>query len=199
MRRLAVALMTLAAMAVTASVAEAAEPHWIWGKPTEEIPAGSLVSIETSGKLTFVLKNSSSKTFANIKCSIVDTDLIENPIGGGAGIDTMTNFELVGCTGKGACSTGAPYLLMPTGLPWSSKLLAGTPVKNALFMEFQLQCGGAIVGTFKGMEFPTISSFGGMKFGPGTGTLTDGSGNTMILAGKDNLKGPPPKTKIGAV
>jgi hypothetical protein len=200
MRRITVALLALAAIAVTPAIAQAVEPHWIWGpKATEEIPPGTVVPVETSGKLTFAIKNASSKKVATLKCGVIDRDLIENPIGGGAGIDTMTSFELVGCTGAGVCTTGAPYLLVPTGLPWSSKLLAGPPVKNALFMEFQLQCGGAVLSTFKGMEFPTISGFGGMKFGPGTGTLTDGFGNTLTLNGKDNLKGPPPKEKIGAI
>jgi hypothetical protein len=199
MRRITVALLALAALAVTPSIAQAVGDHWLWAKPAEEIPAGTPVSIETSGKLTFNIFNAKAKKTANIKCNVVDRDLIENPIGGGAGIDTMTSFELVGCTGKSVCSTGAPLLLVPAGLPWSSKLVAGSPPKNGLFMEFQLQCGGAVLGTFKGMEFPTIMGFGGMKFNSGTGTLTDGSGNTMTLTGKDNLKGPSPKTKIGVI
>jgi hypothetical protein len=199
MRRITVALFALAALIVTPSIAQAVEPHWKWGNPAEEIPAGSPVAIETGGKLAFTIFNEKGKKTANFKCTVIDRDLIENPVGGGAGIDTMMSFELVGCTGKGVCTTGAPMTLVPSGLPWASKLLAGTPPKNALFMEFQLQCGGAILSTFKGMEFPTIMGWGGMKFSSGTGTLTDGFGNTMTLMGKDNLKGPPPKTKIGVI
>jgi hypothetical protein len=199
MRRVTLAILCLAALAVTPSIAQAAEPHWRWGNPSAEIPAGMAVGIETGGKLTFTIKEAKGKTTGIIKCTVVDRDLIENPTGGGAGVDTMLSFELVGCAGKGACSTGAPILLAPTGLPWSSKLLAGTPFKNALFMEFQEQCGGAVLGTFKGMEFPTISGWGGMVFSSGTGSLTDGFGNTLTLTGKDNLKGPPPKTKIGVI
>jgi hypothetical protein len=157
------------------------------------------VPIETSGPMTFNITGPKKEKIAKLQCKVVDEDIIENPVGGGAGIDEMISFVFTGCNVKGACSTGAPYALIPSGLPWSSKLLAGSPIKNGLFMEFTLTCGGAIVGTFKGMEFPTITGFGGMKFNSGTGTLTDGSGNTMTLTGKDNLKGPPGKPKIGVI
>jgi hypothetical protein len=199
MRRTIMIVVALAAMAVTPSVAQAVEPHWLWAKPAEVIPEGLTVPIETGGPLTFKITGPKKEKIAKLVCKVVDRDLIENPVGGGAGVDTMTSFELAGCLTTGACSTGAPYELLPTGLPWSSKLLAGTPIKNALFMEFTFVCGGAIVSVLKGMVFPEIKGFGGMKFNSGTGTLTDGFGKTMSIMGKDNLTGPPPKVKIGAV
>lgn len=200
MRRLAVVLLALGAFAAMPTIAQAVEPHWLWApKPAEVIPEGIQVPIETSAGLKLVITGPKKEKIAKIECKVVDRDLIENPVGGGAGIDEMVSFEFTSCSAGGACSTGAPYVLIPSGLPWSSKLLAGTPIKNALFMEFKLACGGAIVSTFSGMEFPLVKGYGGMKFGPGTGSLTDGFGNTMTIAGKDSMKGPPPKEKIGAV
>ena len=200
MRRSIVIVVTLAAMAAVPTAAQAVEPHWLWApKPAEVIPEGLVVPVETSGPLTFKITGPKKEKIAKLQCKVIDRDLIENPVGGGAGIDTMTSFEFTGCATTGACSTGAPYELLPTGLPWSSKLLAGTPIKNALFMEFKFVCGGAIVSTFSGMVFPEIKGYGGMKFTPSTGTLTDGKGNTMAITGKDALKGPPPKEKISAV
>ncbi|HEY0516548.1 MAG TPA: hypothetical protein VGD00_05465 [Solirubrobacteraceae bacterium] len=199
MRRIVVILLALAAIAVMPQVAQAVEPHWLWAKPAEVIPEGTVVPVETFGGLTFVIKGPKKEKIAKIQCKLVDRDLIENPVGGGAGVDEMITFEFTSCSFGGACTTGAPYSLQPAGLPWSSKLLAGSPIKNGLFMEFNLTCGGAILSTFKGMEFPTIKGFGGMKFAPATGTLTDGFGNTMMIAGKDNMKGPPGKEKISAV
>jgi hypothetical protein len=194
-----VILVALVAVAITPSVAQAVEPHWLWAKPAEVIPEGLAVPVETSGPMNFNITGPKKEKIAKLQCKVVDKDIIENPVGGGAGVDEMTSFEFTGCVTKGACSTGAPYMLIPTGLPWSSKLVAGTPIKNGLFMEFTLACGGAVVSTFKGMVFPTIKGFGGMMFNTSTGTLTDGSGNTMTITGKDNLKGPPGKEKISAV
>ena len=200
MKRSIVVVLALAAMAVAPTAAQAVEPHWLWApKPAEVIPEGLVVPVETSGPLTFKIFGPKKTKLAKLQCKVIDRDLIENPVGGGAGVDTMTNFEFSGCAVEGACASGAPYELLPTGLPWSSKLLAGTPIKNALFMEFTLVCGGAIESVFNGMVFPEIKGYGGMKFTTSTGTLTDGKGNTMTITGKDEMKGPPPKVKISAV
>ncbi len=199
MRRLVVVVFALGAFAVLPSAAQAVEPHWLWAKPAEVIPEGMAVPVATSGGLRFTITGPKKEKVAVIECKVVDRDVIENPVGGGAGRDEMISFEFTSCGVKGACSSGAPYVLLPSGLPWSSKLLPGSPIKNALFMEFKLACGGAIVSTFSGMEFPTIKGFGGMNFTPSTGSLTDGFGNTMTIKGKDLLKGPPPKEKITAI
>ncbi|MHB8533311.1 MAG: hypothetical protein ACYDC2_11390 [Solirubrobacteraceae bacterium] len=193
------ALLAFGALAVIPAVAQAAEPHWLWAKPAEVIPEGTPVPVLTSGGFKFAITGPKKEKIASFECKVADKDMIENPVGGGAGKDEMISFEFTSCGAKGVCSTGAPYTLIPSGLPWSSKLLPGTPVKNALFMEFKLACGGAILSTFSGMEFPTIKGFGGMNFTPATGSLTDGFGKTMTIKGKDLLKGPSPKEKISAV
>jgi hypothetical protein len=198
MRRLIMAAFCLCVFAAVPSIAEAAVPHWKWGNPAAEIPQGTPVSIETSGKLTFTISSTASKKPTKIKCAVQDREMIENPIGGGPGNDKMSSFILSGCTGKAVCSTGTTMELGAAGLPWGSELIAGTPpsdeIKN---VEINTLCGGLVGSTFKGTLSPTIVGWGGLKFGPGT--LIDGFGNTMTVKGTDKLKGPPPKSKIGVI
>ena len=47
LRRTVLVACFLAAFAATATVAQASVPHWIWGKPTEEIPPGKAVPVIT--------------------------------------------------------------------------------------------------------------------------------------------------------
>jgi hypothetical protein len=190
----------MAAFAASTAVAQAAVPHWIWGpKPTEEIPAGKAVPITTEGTLTFKVTLASGKKLAT-KCKIEDREIIENPIGGGPGIDTMTAFVISGCTGKAACSTGALIAFQATGLPWATELLAGPPIRDEIKgVEIQEQCSGLVLSTYTGTLTPEIKGFGGLKFGPGSGTLEDAFKNKLNLAGVDKMTGPPPKSKIGAV
>jgi hypothetical protein len=192
----------VAAFAATAGVAQAAGPHWIWGpKPTEEIPAGKAVPITTEGTLTFTVTPAiASKKPLKTKCTINDRELIENPLGGGPGVDEMLSFNISGCTGKAACSTGALIAFTAVGLPWLSALQPGTPpIDEIKGVEIQEQCSGAVLGTYTGTLKPEIKGFGGLKFGPGSGTLEDALKNKLNLKGTDKLIGPSPKTKIGAV
>jgi hypothetical protein len=190
----------LAAFAATAAVAQAAGPHWIWSKPTEEIPAGKAVPITTEGTLTFAVTPISGKKLTS-KCQINDRDLIENPIGGGPGVDEMQAFSITGCTGKAACATGALIAFTAVGLPWFSVLLPGTPPLDEIKgVEIQEQCSGLVLSTYTGTLKPEVKGFGGLKFkGPASGTLEDAFKNKLTLTGVDKLIGPAPKSKIGAV
>jgi hypothetical protein len=190
----------LAAFAASAAVAQAAGPHWIWSKPTEEIPAGKAVPITTEGMLTFAVTPVSGKKLKS-KCQVKDRDLIENPIGGGPGVDEMQSFEITGCTGKAACSTGALIAFTAVGLPWFSVLLPGTPPLDEIKgVEIQEQCSGLVLSTYTGTLTPEVKGFAGLKFkGPASGTLEDAFKNKLTLTGTDKLIGPPPKSKIGAV
>lgn len=198
-RRIVFVACLIAAFAVTAGVAQAAGPHWIWGpKKTEEIPAGKVVPITTEGTLTFVVTPVSGKPMKS-KCNVEDRELIENPIGGGPGIDTMTAFAISGCTGKAACSTGALIAFTATGLPWASELLAGPPIRDEIKgVEIQEQCNGLVMSTYTGTWTPEVKGTN-LKFGPGSGTLEDAFKNKLDIKGSDKLTGPPPKTKISAI
>ena len=199
LRRTVLIACFLVAFAATAASAQAVGPHWIWAKPVEELPAGKAVPITTEGTLTFAVTLASGKKLTT-KCKIEDRELIENPIGGGPGVDTMTAFVISGCTGKAACSTGALIAFTATGLPWASELLAGPPIRDEIKgVEIQEQCSGLVLSTYTGTLTPEIKGYGGLKFGPGSGVLEDAFKNKLELKGTDKLLGPPPKTKIGAV
>ncbi len=189
----------VAAFAATTAAAQAAGPHWIWGpKKTEEIPAGKAVPITTGGTLTFTVTPVSGKPL-KAKCNVEDRELIENPIGGGPGLDTMTSFVISGCTGKAACSTGALIAFQATGLAWASELLAGPPIRDEIKgVEIQEQCNGLALSTYTGTWTPEVKGTN-LKFGAGSGTLEDAFKNKLNIAGTDKMTGPPPKTKIGAV
>ena len=188
----------IAAFAATGAVAQAAPPHWIWAKPVEELPQGKAVPISTEGNLGFTIVPASGKK-TTTKCKVEDRELIENPIGGGPGIDTMTAFVLSGC-GKAACSTGALILFEAAGLPWATELIAGTPIRDEIKgVQIQEQCGGLVMSTFEGNLTPEVKNYGGLTFGPGSGILEDAFKNKMEVKGTDKLLGPPPKSKIGAL
>ena len=189
----------MAAFAVTAGVAQAAGPHWIWAKPVEELPQGKAVPITTEGTLGFGVTLASGKKLAT-KCKVEDRELIENPIGGGPGIDTMTAFVISGCTGKAACSTGALIAFQAAGLPWASELIAGTPIRDEIKgVQIQEQCNGLVLSTYEGTLTPEVKNYGGLGFGTGSGVLEDAFKNKLELKGTDKLLGPPPKSKIGAL
>jgi hypothetical protein len=197
-RRIIVLACFAAAFAISASAAQAAGPHWYWGKPVEEIPANKPVPITTEGKLAFTVVNAAGEK-RTTKCMVTDREVIENPLSGGPGVDTMTSFVISGCGGKAACSSGALIVFQATGLPWSSVLLAGPPILDEIKgVEIQEQCGGAVLSTFKGTWTPEIKGWGGLKFGPGSGTLVNEFAEPMTVKGTDKLIGPAPKTKIGA-
>ncbi len=198
-RRIVFVACLVAAFAVTSAAAQAAGPHWIWGpKKVEEIPAGKPVPITTEGTLTFVVTPISGKPLKT-KCKVEDRELIENPIGGGPGVDTMTAFVISGCTGKAACSTGALIAFRRPALPWASELLAGPPIRDEIKgVEIQEQCNGLVMSTYTGTWTPEVKG-SNLQFGPGSGTLEDAFKNKLDIKGTDKLIGPPPKTKIGAV
>lgn len=189
----------LTAFVATSAAAQAAGPHWTWGpKPTEEIPAGKPVPITTEGTLTFVVTPVSGKAMKT-KCKVEDRELIENPLGGAPGIDSMTSFVISGCTGKAACSTGALIAFQAAGLPWASELLAGPPIRDEIKgVEIQEQCSGLVLSTYTGTWTPEIKGTN-LKFGPGSGTLEDAFKNKLNIVGNDKMTGPAPKTKISAV
>jgi len=189
----------VAAFAATGGVAQAAGPHWIWAKPVEELPQGKAVPITTEGTLTFAVTPASGKKMTT-KCKIEDRELIENPIGGGPGVDTMTAFVISGCTGKAACSTGALIAFQAAGLPWASELIAGTPIRDEIKgVQIQEQCSGLVLSTYEGTLTPEVKNYGGLGFGAGSGVLEDAFKNKLELKGTDKLLGPPPKSKIGAM
>jgi hypothetical protein len=199
LRRTVVVACFLAAFAGTSATAQAVGPHWTWGpKKVEEIPAGKAVPVSTEGTLTFTVTPVSGKPLKT-KCKIEDRELIENPIGGAPGIDSMTSFVISGCTGKAACSTGALIAFQATGLPWASELIAGPPIRDEIKgVEIQEQCSGLVLSTYIGTLTPEVKG-SKLKFGPGSGVLEDAFKNKLELKGNDNMKGPPPKPNIGAV
>jgi hypothetical protein len=198
LKRTLIVALFLTAFAASAGSALAAGPHWFWAPKLEEIPQGKAVPLTTEGKLTFTVTPVSGKPLKT-KCLVQDRELIENPLGGGPGVDEMLAFSITGCSGKAACSTGALIAFNAVGFPWPSLLQPGTPpIDEIKGVEIQEQCSGLVLSTYTGVLTPTVNGTN-LNFGPGSGTLEDAFKNKLTLKGNDKLKGPAPKTKISAM
>jgi hypothetical protein len=188
-------VIAVAAMAMTAGAAQAA-PHWFvceklateTGKFTDSEcekagkgfwewkavgNAEHKVQVVTFGKLTLKTKT------ITLECKVIDGGNIWNPAGGGAGLDEIlafTNYECV--TLVGMC---AEPEIIAEKLPWSTKLLAGPPIKDEITgITITVKCGKAAVATFTGTLTPNmVNGSGGhpafAQFTATTGKLKAGA------------------------
>ena len=94
--------------------------------------------VATKGKLTLHGHGGELE----VVCKVKDQETIENPAGGGAGLDTMTSFTLSGCkaTREAVCPRGEK-LEVHANAPWQTKLLAGPPIRDEIVgMQLTLVC-----------------------------------------------------------
>lgn len=134
-----------------------------------------------------------------IKCKLKDSESIENPVGGAAGVDQMTAFELAACKGvPSPCPPKQAITVRPLGLSWSSELIAGSPITDEIEgIELEVRCKNAFLDLFEGTLAPNVGN-SKLEFAASSGELEDGGNNKMTVTGIDKLKGPPGDTKITA-
>lgn len=149
------------------------------------------MTVVTSGNLSF------SALGAVIKCKVSDGEEIWNPVGGGAGEDTMTSFNLTKCkvtTPSSACTKGATEVLS-NGLSWPSQLIPGTPIRDEIQkMRIIIRCmTGTPPDEFEGSLTPEVGNGKLIFGGPGGGLLQDPFLNKMEISGIDNMAAGPGK------
>ncbi len=185
----------LALAAVAATPALAAEPYWTSnGKILKE---GQQETVSTSGSLAFALSNGGA--IRTVKCKVTDVEVVENPLGGGAGVDEMTAFSLTNCAGKVPPCTTSAITATVGGLSWSTELFGPAPIRDEILgIEIEFKCGTTFIGLYEGELTPSVGA-SVLTFGPGSGQLEEsGSGHTATVSGTDKLKGPTGDTKISA-
>jgi hypothetical protein len=191
-------VLALAIVAVAPALANAAQPYWTSnGKILKE---GQSETVKTAGSVAFTLTGVGASN--TIKCKLTDQEVIENPVGGGAGTDLMTAFQLTNCTGKPQPCTTSAITAVVTKLPWATELVAGPPIRDVIKgieVEFKCTSSGGHVGTYEGELAPEVGA-SVLTFSPGSGQLEEPplTGKTATLTGTDKLTGPPGDTKIAA-
>ena len=174
-------------------------PQWhSHGKPIKE---GEVVSVATSGRLTFHLGGEAgAPTFG---CEVSDSETIENPLGGGAGTDKMTAFALSGCTKPGTLCSKGEKLEVDADPPWNTRLLSGQAIRDEIAgIELRVVCKSGelerVVDILTGSLTPAVGA-SVLKFGSGSGELSESaSGGKATVTGMDKMKGPPEYVRITA-
>ncbi len=179
----------LAAVALCAMAAAAQATVWLSdGLP---IPAGTVVPVATSGKITLEVRAATGAPVTAIKCKVKDQDNLQN--GPRGGTDEMTQFTLSGCKGKPSpCPAGTTTEVVALGLPWSTVLSPGPPVRDQIFgTMLQVRCSnGVVIGLYEGTLQPEVGA-SVLIFGSGSGLLSEAkSGQIAEVLGSDKLKGP---------
>ncbi len=175
---------------VTITAASFTAPHWY--SDGVRIGEGQVEPVATSGTLsvaiTYVEGGAKPYTVhSTVKCKLVDHENVVNPVGGGAGSDEMTNFELLECKGSPNPCPRATLQLLPLGLPWATELL-WTPAILDQIRGFSLEAKCST-----GRVLTTISE-----------TVTPWVGNSVLafngptVTGSDTLVGPPGDETITA-
>ncbi len=183
-----VPLLIVTAFAAIPAAAQAA-PHWY----KKNVMVGSApVTVATKGAFTLATANEV------IKCKVSDGEEIWNPSIAAAGQDLITSISFSGCKAKplssaATCAKG-PVTVIPTGLPWGSELIPGTPIRDEIRMKINVGCTAGTPPTEWGGALTPEVGNGMLVFGgPGGGMLTDPSSNTMTVSGPDKLVAPPGK------
>ncbi|MGO9489274.1 MAG: hypothetical protein ACLQBB_09650 [Solirubrobacteraceae bacterium] len=176
----------VAACVAAPAVAQATEPHWYIG--TTPIPEGKKVTTKTGGILTF----NETFTGTSVTCTVADTEVIENPVGGAAGIDTMKAFKVTKCTPPPCPTTKSgtvrPLVVTALGLPWASKLVGSAPIADEITgIELKFQCKGSVASTtYTGTLLPWVGTEVLEFNSPTTGML-----GTLGVNGIDKILAPP--------
>jgi hypothetical protein len=162
-------LLAVVALVVAPAVAQA-EPHWYLG--STPLKPGKKMTIKTEGKLLFSIPGSTIQ----VSCAVKDVETLLNPVGGGAGVDSMKSFKLSGC-GPNPCpvlSSGKQGALKVTALklPWASRLLEVPPIADEISgIELEFSCKKVPFITVSGTLFPWVNP-GFLEFTTATGTLS---------------------------
>ena len=122
-------MLGIAAFAVAPAAARAEGPHWYRnGIP---LPAGFPVKVELVGTLSIKDEvNTSGEGLVprySIKCAAAGLETLENPVGGGPGIDKMTSLAFTVCASKKACPAGVQVEAAAGALPWNSEIVDEVP------------------------------------------------------------------------
>jgi hypothetical protein len=182
-------LVTLAivAFAVTSVVAQAAGPVQ-WFSDGKLIPAGVVVPVATSGKLTITLRAPTGAPIGSITCKIKDKDKIQN--GPNGGMDEMTMFTFSGCKAKPSpCPARTKAEIVALSLPWQSHLTAGPPIRDELVVALEIRCSRQPLTVLEGTLTPEVGK-STLVFGAGSGALGGTGGFSAEFKGIDKLKGP---------
>jgi hypothetical protein len=175
-------LVTVAAIVVTPAIAQA-EPHWYF--------EGNILvkkkTVKTSGELSFAIPG----TTIQIRCNVTDAERLENPTGGGAGVDLMKTFKLSSC-GPNPCPVAksgvqGALTVKALKLPWATKLVEVPPIADEISgIELVFSCKKTgVLYTASGTLSPWVNS-GFLEFNsPLTGTL-----GGMTVNGIDNFNPP---------
>jgi hypothetical protein len=163
-----------------------------WYSNGKLLKEGEVEPVTTSAALT--MRSGETTT----KCKVRDKETIENPIGGGAGTDEMTEYVLSGCATKPSPCVGTKEEIVARKLPWHTHLTYGPPIRDVIEgIELEVKCGGTLLDTFTGELSPAVGK-SKLEFGAGSGALEDGLKNQGTFTGTDKLTGPPGDEKITA-
>ncbi len=219
-------LLAVAAFAVLPAAAQAAVPHWYsceksaTGKfrnstCTLAAPPAAFEWKIIPESVPVVVKTTSSPTLTlhalgnEVTCTVLDYGVIENPPGGGAGIDLATEFVNSLCTAtnekaitEGGCPKpeilvhhGGAALSLTNGLPSELEEVAGVIRDKITGTEVVVLCENAkkekeAVDVFnKGALTPKVGS-SVLEFGAGSGELEDAATNKATVTGNDDVEGP---------
>ncbi len=174
---------------------EASAPSPQWFANGQLIGLGQKLAVATSGSLTFTLTGQAGEP--TVKCKVNDSETVENPRNGSAGVDEVTAFALSGCKTSKTLCPGKQMQFSSSGLPWHTHLVSGSPPNDTLEgLELTGSCSGEPreVLRLEGTLMPTVGS-SVLDFGPSTGELTGNFGPATVT-GADKLKGPKGETKI---
>jgi YVTN family beta-propeller protein len=182
---------------ITITTVTVAAPHWY--SDGNAITEGTPEIVKTTGSLEVHIQPKAVQSI--VKCKVKDSETIENPVGGGAGVDTVTGFTFSGCEAPALASIcgKAKIHVIDGGLPWTTGLLAGSPIRDQISnLELAVLCGGTLVDTLKGSLQPQVGN-SVLEFESGSGGLTESNGSgTATVTGTDTLVGPKNDTTITA-
>jgi len=159
-----VPLLVAVAFAMVPTVAQAATPHYF--SEGAEIPQGEKVPTIDWGNTTV----HGEQTGSEISCHNAIGGYVENPVGGGAGIDAIEAFATWDCTINYECPAGTRGGVSPSLLPWTSALVEVSGKIRSLSSKV-IGAGGTreVIGCtapiFSNPDFPEP---------PGTGELEQG-------------------------
>jgi hypothetical protein len=173
------------------------EPHWY--SNGKRIPEGTPEPVKTSGTLEFTATLGLST--ATLKCKAADTEVVENPLGGLAGIDEMTALAFSGCVLVPKCPA-ADKLEVVAKPPFPSELIAGTPIRDEISaITVDVKCAGSNPASvvYTGTLTPEVATTSALVFGPGSGSLTGSNTATATVSGTDKLTGPTGDIKVTAL
>jgi hypothetical protein len=135
-----------------------------------------------------------------IRCHKKDKENITNPLGGGAGVDEVTEWELFLCHGYGPGKANyCPKAeVISHNLPWPTHLIYAPPIRDVIENVFwEVRCKGLFAFDLTGTLMPSIGNSVD-QFGEGSGLLEEPVSKLRVpVIGTEMLKGPEGDEKIG--